>query len=308
MKWKTQRNFSEEAFLHATFSEFVKCWGSGKRARFFVESMNGGAFVNFSTFLGNPGMVHDNRKKMAAKTYRHPEGHHDTQHNPHSGSAQTSTQNLSRRKSKRKTERENKRAADFQKKKSEEAERVASEGAMADNEEVAKAAKKPSGGDSYDPKTADKDGANTTNEARVSVINVADKTPGDNLHSTRNIFKLSFHENSDTDSDSLLNVDGNELLQDPEGGNIDKPQTDNQLANNDFNKKEDGDGSFSFIKLFNKKEDGDSSFSFSSRPPVDYTTENEDSSSSISSSLRQRPLPNRGILQYWKCRHDISLQ
>ena len=48
MTWKSQRHFSEEAFLQATFREFTKFWGSGKRARIFVESMNGGVFVSFS--------------------------------------------------------------------------------------------------------------------------------------------------------------------------------------------------------------------------------------------------------------------
>lgn len=216
MNWKTQRHLSEEAFLIATFSEFVKCWGSGKRARIFVESMNGGAFVNFSTFLGNPGSEHINRRKMAAKTNGHPEGHHDTQHNPHSGSAQTSL----RKKSKRKTERDNKRAAEFQKKKAEEAEREASaapagpteeEEAKATKEEVAETAKDQvaeTDKDALDDdeNTADENIAQTANDARVSVVNVADKTLGDNLHSMRNVSKFSFH--------AVLNVDGNESIQD----------------------------------------------------------------------------------------------
>ena len=117
MTWKSQRHFSEEAFLQATFREFTKCWGSGKRARIFVESVNGGAFVSFSTFLGNPGAPHiDPRKsKMAARTSGHPEGHHDSQNggNPH-------FQATSKKKSKRKTERDNARAAEFQKKKQKE--------------------------------------------------------------------------------------------------------------------------------------------------------------------------------------------
>ena len=87
MTWKSQRHFSEEAFLQATLREFTKFWGSGKRARIFVESVNGGAFVSFSTFLGNPGAPHiDPRKfKMAVRTSGHPEGHHNGQNggNPH---------------------------------------------------------------------------------------------------------------------------------------------------------------------------------------------------------------------------------
>ena len=117
MTWESQRHFSEEAFLQATLREFTKCWGSGKRARIFVESVNGGAFVSFSTFLGNPGAPHVNprKSKMAARTNGHPEGQHDNQNggNPHS-------QATSKKKSKRKTDRDNARAAEFQKKKKKE--------------------------------------------------------------------------------------------------------------------------------------------------------------------------------------------
>ena len=229
MNWRTQ--FSEEAFLHATFSEFVKCWGSGKRARIFVESMNGGAFVNFSTFLGNPGMVHINQRKMAAKTHGHPGGNHDKQSNSHSGSAPTS----SRKKSKRKTERDNKRAAEFQKKKAEEAEREASAAtaippkekeARKTKEEVAPTAKEedvPTAKEVPvdDENTANENTAESSNGARVSVINVEDKTPCDKIHSMRNVSKysFSFHDTSDTDSEALLNVDGNESIKDPEEAN-----------------------------------------------------------------------------------------
>ena len=116
MTWKSQRRFSEEAFLQATFREFIKCWGSGKRARIFVESMNGGAYVSFSTFLGNPGAPHINPRKfnMAASTSGHPEGQHDSQNggNPH--------QTAFKKKSKKKTERDNAHAAEFQRKKKKE--------------------------------------------------------------------------------------------------------------------------------------------------------------------------------------------
>ena len=224
MNWRTQ--FSEEAFLHATFSEFVKCWGSGKRARIFVESMNGGAFVNFSTFLGNPGMVHINQRKMAAKTHGHPGGNHDKQSNSHSGSAP----NSSRKKSKRKTERDNKRAAEFQKKKAEEAEREASAAtakpskekevrktkedvAPTAKEEVAPTAKEVP---VDDENTANENTDEPSNGARVSVINVEDEALGDKIHSIRNVSKYSFLDTSDTDSEALLNVDGNESIKDPE--------------------------------------------------------------------------------------------
>ena len=49
---------SEEAFLFSTFKEFFKCWKSGTNARVFIESVNGRAFVTFSTFLGFPEDVH----------------------------------------------------------------------------------------------------------------------------------------------------------------------------------------------------------------------------------------------------------
>ena len=57
------RHFSEEAFLHATFGEFIKCWGSGAKSRLFIESVNGNAFVNFSAYLGHPGDAHFVSKK-----------------------------------------------------------------------------------------------------------------------------------------------------------------------------------------------------------------------------------------------------
>ena len=62
---KTKRHFSERDFLFATFIEFVKCWGSGGRSRLFMESRKSGAFVNFSTFLGHPGMRRFRQYKMA---------------------------------------------------------------------------------------------------------------------------------------------------------------------------------------------------------------------------------------------------
>ena len=226
MTWKTPRHFSEEAFLCATFSEFIKCWGSGKRARIFVESMNGGAFVNFSTFLGNPGSDHINHRKMAATTSRHPEGHHeDIPRNPHSGSAPTS----SRKKSKRKTERDNKRAAEFQKRKADEAERGVSAATANPSEE--KEATATEGEVAKAAPDDDENTANTANEARVSVINVVDKTLGDNLLFMGNVPRFSFHDNSDTDSEALLNVDGNELLENSEDRSQDLCKESDQELN-----------------------------------------------------------------------------
>ena len=56
--YRTKTNYTEEAFLLSTFSEFVKCWKYSKKSRLFVESVNGMAFMNFSVFLGNPGETH----------------------------------------------------------------------------------------------------------------------------------------------------------------------------------------------------------------------------------------------------------
>ena len=120
---KIKRHSSEEAFLYATFCEFVKCWGSGARSRLFIESVNRNAFVNFSAYLGHPGAEHFVSKK---ETKDNDDG------NPKS---------KSRGKSKRKTERDNQRAALFQQKKREEGERVAgSAAAMATSSPVAAAA------------------------------------------------------------------------------------------------------------------------------------------------------------------------
>jgi len=58
--------YSEESFLFATFSEIVKCWGSGAKSRLFIESVKGNAFVNFSAFLGHPGRAHFVTKKKKA--------------------------------------------------------------------------------------------------------------------------------------------------------------------------------------------------------------------------------------------------
>ena len=90
---------SEAAFLFSTFKEFYKCWRSGTRARVFIESFNGGAFVNFSTFLGHPGDVHFNPRP--------------TKRNPSRGP---------RKKSEKKRKRDNDRAARFQERKRKEEE------------------------------------------------------------------------------------------------------------------------------------------------------------------------------------------
>ncbi len=162
-------------------------------------------------------------------TTLHPGGNHDKQSNSHSSSAPTS----SRKKSKRKTERDNKHAAEFQKKKAEEAEREASaatakpskekdvrntkeEVAPTAKEEVAPTAKEVP---VDDENTANENTDEPSNRARVSVINVEDKTLGDKIHSIRKVSKYSFLDTSDTDSEALLNVDGNESIKDPEEAN-----------------------------------------------------------------------------------------
>ena len=116
MFWKTKRHFSEGDFLYATFIEFVKFWGSGGRSRLFMESKKSGAFVNFSTFLGHPGMRRFQQFKMASdeetKT-QDPKSNRD------------SKEKKSKKKSMKKTERDNQRAAIFQKRKKDEAELAA---------------------------------------------------------------------------------------------------------------------------------------------------------------------------------------
>ena len=75
MNNKPRSQRSDEGLLFATLVEFVKCWGSGKRSRLFVESVNKEAFLNFSTFLGNPGKGHFRQNKMASgeETQGYPE-------------------------------------------------------------------------------------------------------------------------------------------------------------------------------------------------------------------------------------------
>ena len=93
---------SEEAFLFASFNEFVKCWSSGKRSRLFIESVNGHAFVNFSAFLGYPKDDHFMPKAR------------DRQSKP----------KKKKKKSQRKIQRDNARAAEFQERKRRERERA----------------------------------------------------------------------------------------------------------------------------------------------------------------------------------------
>ena len=107
----TKRHFSEGDFLFATFIEFVKCWGSGRRSRLFMESRKSGAFMNFSTFLGHPGMRRSfQQSKMASDE------------EPKVQDPKSKKEKKSKKKSKKKTERDNQRAAIFQKRKKDEAE------------------------------------------------------------------------------------------------------------------------------------------------------------------------------------------
>ena len=110
---KTRRQLSNGGLLFATLIEFMKCWGSGMRSRLFVESVNGEAFLNFSTFLGSPGRRdHFKQNKMASGE--------ETQGFPESFQDPIPNKKSNRKKSKKKTERDNQRAAEFQKKKQEE--------------------------------------------------------------------------------------------------------------------------------------------------------------------------------------------
>ena len=76
MNEKPRIQLNDEGLLFATLVEFVKCWGSGRRSRLFVESVNNEAFLNFSTFLGNPGKGHFRQNKMASgdESQGYPEG------------------------------------------------------------------------------------------------------------------------------------------------------------------------------------------------------------------------------------------
>ena len=107
-----KRQFSDGGLLFATLVEFLKCWGSGRWSRLFMESVNGEAFMNFSTFLGNPGKGYSKKNKMASgeETSGYSGSHNDPK----------SSKKSKCKKSKKKTERDNQRAATFQKKKQEE--------------------------------------------------------------------------------------------------------------------------------------------------------------------------------------------
>ena len=63
---KRRRQLSDGGLLFKTLVEFTNCWVSGRRSRLFVETMNGEAFMNFSTFLGNPGKGYSRQNKMAS--------------------------------------------------------------------------------------------------------------------------------------------------------------------------------------------------------------------------------------------------
>ena len=108
----TKRQLSDGGLLFATLIEFVKCWGSGRRSRLFMESVNGEAFMNFSTFLGNPGWGHSRQNKMASGE--------ETSGNRKSHQDPKLSKKTKRKKSQKKTERDNQRAAEFQKRKQEE--------------------------------------------------------------------------------------------------------------------------------------------------------------------------------------------
>ena len=142
MNKKSRIQLSDEGLLFATLVEFIKCWGSGRRSRLFVETMNKEAFLNFSTFLGNPRKGSFKQNKMASgnETQGYPESPESTllgnpgrdnfrqnkmapgETDGHQRSHQAhidpeSSKQHKRKKSKKKTERDNQRAALFQKRK-----------------------------------------------------------------------------------------------------------------------------------------------------------------------------------------------
>ena len=97
--YRSKTNYTEEAFLLSTFSEFVKCWKSSKKSRLFIETVNGMAFMNFSVFLGNPSEAHSPRPS-SQRPYPSSEERKDR-----------------KKKSAKKIQRDNERAAKFQAKK-----------------------------------------------------------------------------------------------------------------------------------------------------------------------------------------------
>ena len=216
MTWKSQRHFSEEAFLQATFREFVKCWGSGKRARIFVESVNGGAFVSFSTFLGNPGTPHIDPRK-AARTCGHPEGHHDSNQNggnPH-------FQPAFKKKSKRKTERDNARAAEFQKKKKEEAE-----------QEAAGGKEKTSRKDEEEIKAASEEEFEESKESEMTISSL-DSSPGSRKFIFASPVQETLRQNTSLDISMIIDdekdktrQDETEVHNDWQNDNVDEDEVD----------------------------------------------------------------------------------
>ena len=89
---------TEEAFVLANLKEFVKLWGSGKRAHLQLECQNGQACIKFSSYLGAPVDLH-----FFPHFPQH--GIHDPHHNQHHHPHQP------RRKGPRQRERDRARAA-----------------------------------------------------------------------------------------------------------------------------------------------------------------------------------------------------
>ena len=65
---------TEEAFIHATFLEFVKLWVNGSQAFLQVQCHNGQAWIQLMSALGPPSAPHLFRQ----------DHHHHGYHGPHS--------------------------------------------------------------------------------------------------------------------------------------------------------------------------------------------------------------------------------
>ena len=71
---------TEEAFVHATFREFVKLCGNGSQAHFQLQCLGGHAWVQLMSALGHQSSPH-----LLRKDY-HNYGYHGPRHHGYHGS------------------------------------------------------------------------------------------------------------------------------------------------------------------------------------------------------------------------------
>ena len=94
---------SEEAFVHATFREFIKLWGNGSQGHLQVQCFGGQAWVQLMSALGPPSSPHLFRQD------NHHHGHHGPTHH-HGHHAHHPSQHR-RRKGAKQRDRDRARAA-----------------------------------------------------------------------------------------------------------------------------------------------------------------------------------------------------